>query len=107
MLHDDARKKDVCLWQVPLMGNHEVLAAYQDWEASLADGQDLPPPVEKGYERAQAAVELRRVHEEAVAPHKPPDEGLLAAYMAYINLEEVAPPFWAHLVTCLLGSSAS
>lgn len=75
--------------QVPLMGNSEVYKAYQEWEASLAQSQDIPAHVKKGYEKAQAAVELRIAHEQAVAPGRPADNDLLAAYMAYINLEEV------------------
>jgi hypothetical protein len=77
------------LHQVPLVGNTEVLAAYQDWEDKQQNTQELPAHVEKGYDKAQAAVKLRQAHEEAVASGKVANAELLAAYMAYINLEEV------------------
>lgn len=80
------------VYQVPLFGNSEALAAYQDWEDKNQNSQGLPAHVEKGYEKAQAAVKLRQAHEEAVAPGKEANTELLAAYMAYINLEEVSNP---------------
>ncbi len=49
----------------------------------------VPQHVRKAYEKAQEGVSLRRAHEEACAADKPVDEHLLAAYMAYIQLERV------------------
>lgn len=49
----------------------------------------LPATVQAGYERAQAAVELRAPNEDAVDASKAADADLLAAYMAYIGLEQV------------------
>ena len=48
----------------------------------------VPEHVQKGYEKAQAAVALRTASEAAVAPGKDADSDLLAAYMAYTKLEE-------------------
>ncbi|BDA40979.1 Squamous cell carcinoma antigen recognized by T-cells 3 [Coccomyxa sp. Obi] len=74
--------------QVPLVGNSEVFVEYQHWEDAQKDSQGLPAHVQKGYEKAQAAVKLRQAHEDAVASDKEANADLLAAYMAYINLEE-------------------
>lgn len=76
--------------QVPLYGNSEVHAAHKEWEGCQQNGQELPAHVEKAYQKAQEAVELRRAHEEAVAPGKEANADLMAAYMAYIKLEEVS-----------------
>jgi len=48
----------------------------------------VPEHVQKGYDKAQAAVALRTANEAAVAPGKDADSELLAAYMAYTKLEE-------------------
>ena len=68
------------------------MEAYIVWEASQEDPQDLAEALQAGIERAQAAAALRAPNENAVAPSRPADADLLAAYMAYINLEEVLPP---------------
>jgi len=71
------------------MGNAEVLKAYEVWEAEQSKPQSLPSHVRNQYEKAQAAVQQRQAHEIAVAPGKEANEELLAAYMAYIRLEQV------------------
>jgi hypothetical protein len=43
---------------------------------------------EQGRAKAAAAAELRAANEEAVAPGRPADQDLLAAYVAYVKLEE-------------------
>ncbi len=48
----------------------------------------VPEHVQRGYEKAQAAVALRKANEAAVSPGKDADSELLAAYMAYTKLEE-------------------
>lgn len=48
----------------------------------------LPEHVQAGYSKAQSAVAVRRASEAAVAPGREADSELLAAYMAYIKLEE-------------------
>ena len=48
----------------------------------------MPDHVQKGYSKAQSAVAVRRASEAAVAAGKAADSELLAAYMAYIKLEE-------------------
>ena len=75
--------------QVPLAGNADALEACVAWECTLAEPQDLPEAVQAGFERAEAAAALRAPNEDAVGPGRPADADLLAAYMAYINLEEV------------------
>lgn len=76
---------------MPLRGNSEALEAYVTWEVAQAEPQELPAHVQAGYERAQAAVELRAPNEDAVDASKAADADLLAAYMAYIGLEQVRP----------------
>lgn len=71
------------------MGNEEILKAYEEWEAQQSKPQTLPPHVHAQYKKAQAAVQQRQAHEEAVAPGKEANEELLAAYMTYIQLEQV------------------
>ena len=51
--------------------------------------QAVPVHLTKAYAKAQEAVSLRRTYETAVAPDRPADAHLLAAYMAYIRLEQV------------------
>jgi hypothetical protein len=78
--------------QVPLAGGDAALAALAAWEARLPAGAaapELPPHVERARAKAAAAAAARRGHEAAVAPGRPADADLLAAYMAYIRLEEV------------------
>jgi hypothetical protein len=48
----------------------------------------VPEHVRKAAERARAAAALRAAHEAAVASDKPADAALLAAYLAYIKLEQ-------------------
>ena len=62
---------------------HEVFVA----QSALMFAQ-VPEHVQRGYEKAQAAVALRKANEAAVAPGKVADSELLAAYMAYTKLEE-------------------
>ena len=46
--------------------------------------------VAQGHDKAQAAAALRAASEASVAPGKPADDTLLAAYAAYIRLEKGA-----------------
>ena len=69
--------------QVPLQNGEQTLT-----DAGLSI-EDLPESVRQGYDKAQAMVQVRAAHEAAVASTKPADTELLAAYMAYIQLEEV------------------
>ena len=71
------------------MENETVLKAHEEWEAQQSKPQTLPPHVHAQYKKAQAAVQQRQAHEEAVATGKEANEELLAAYMAYIQLEQV------------------
>ena len=75
--------------QVPLIGNEDTSKALQEWESQQIKPQELPQHVQKNMEKAQAAVAQRQALEEAVAPCKPANQELLAAYMAYIQLEQV------------------
>ncbi len=74
------------------MGNEKTLKAHEEWEAQQSKPQTLPPHVQAQYKKAQAAVQQRQAHEEAVAPGKEANEELLAAYMTYIQLEQVPSP---------------
>ena len=76
---------------MPLADGDALLAALRAWEACLPEGlaADMPEHVERARARAAAAAAARRAHEAAVAPERPADTDLLAAYMAYIKLEEV------------------
>ena len=78
--------------QVPLAEAAQTMQSYLKWEASLPDAQQpiqAPSHVQQGFQKAQQAVSLRREHEAMVAPDKPADENLLAAFLAYIKYEEV------------------
>ncbi|KAF8058134.1 sart3 [Scenedesmus sp. PABB004] len=48
----------------------------------------VPEHIRAAAQRSAAAAELRAVHEASVASDKPADAALLAAYMAYIQLEK-------------------
>lgn len=48
----------------------------------------IPDHVQKGHSKAQSVVAVRRASEAAVAAGKVADSELLAAYMAYVKLEE-------------------
>ena len=76
--------------QVPLMEHKTTLEAYRAWEASLSEGlqRELPATVMQGYQRAAAAVELRLASETALGPGHAADADLLAAYLAYVKLEQ-------------------
>lgn len=50
----------------------------------------VPKNVAQGHEKAQAAAALRAASEASVAPAKPADHDLLAAYAAYLRLEKGA-----------------
>lgn len=77
--------------QVPLQDGPSTLQQYTTWEQSLpATAQDLPASVKQGYTKAQAAAKLRAASETAVNAARPADHDLLAAFMAYLKLEEVA-----------------
>ncbi|KAL4457863.1 hypothetical protein ABPG75_012728 [Micractinium tetrahymenae] len=76
--------------QVPLAGAADTLAAYEAWERSLPGGQgwQLPAALRQGYERAVHAAGLRQPYEDSVAAGREAGPELLAAYMAYIKVEE-------------------
>jgi hypothetical protein len=63
--------------------------------------QDLPASVKQGYTKAQAAAKLRAASETAVNAARPADHDLLAAFMAYLKLEEVAGDSFRQQVTGL------
>lgn len=78
--------------QVPLAEAAQTMQSYLKWEASLPHAQQAiqaPSHVQQGFQKAQQAVSLRHEHEAMVAPDKPADENLLAAFLAYIKYEEV------------------
>lgn len=77
---------------VPLADADQTLQSYREWEAQLSGAAQpvhIPDHVEKGFKKAQQAVNLRSEHEAMVAPDKPADETLLAAFLAYIKYEQV------------------
>lgn len=76
--------------QVPLLNGLETLHEYEQWQQQTAESARLPAHVRKGYDKAQDMVRLRQASEAAVADDKPVDTDLLAAYMAYIRVEEVS-----------------
>lgn len=80
---------------VPLADAAQTLQSYREWEAQLPGAKQpaqIPGHVEQGYKRAQQAVTLRSEHEAMVAPDKPADETLLAAFLAYVKYEQVCAP---------------
>jgi hypothetical protein len=76
--------------QVPLADGADTLAAYTAWERDTRgeQGWQVPAVVQAGYAKAQHAAELRQPYEASVASGKPATADLLAAYMAYIKVEE-------------------
>jgi len=92
--------------QVPLAGGDAALAALAAWEARLPAGAaapELPPPVVRARAKAAAAAAARRGHEAAVASGRPADADLLAAYMAYIRLEEVRAALFRLRAACVVA----
>ena len=75
--------------QVPLLDHAKTAEELQRFLGSAEGVQALPEQVKKGRARAEAMAEARQAHEAAVAEGKPADTDLLAAYMAYIKVEEV------------------
>ncbi|KAI8465892.1 MAG: hypothetical protein J3K34DRAFT_452483 [Monoraphidium minutum] len=86
-----ARERVRGLWQrqlaVPLAGGEALMAEYEAWEAGEGQGA-VPDHVRKSAERARSAAALRASHEAAVGGGRSADAGLLAAYLAYIKLEQ-------------------
>ncbi|KAL4858071.1 Squamous cell carcinoma antigen recognized by T-cells 3 [Chlorella vulgaris] len=78
--------------QVPLADGADTLAAYTAWERDTRgeQGWQVPAVLQAGYAKAQHAAELRQPYEASVASGKPATADLLAAYMAYIKVEERA-----------------
>ncbi|KAL4424967.1 hypothetical protein ABPG77_002852 [Micractinium sp. CCAP 211/92] len=76
--------------QVPLAGAADTLAAYESWERSRPGGEawQLPAALRQGHERAVHAADLRQPYEASVAAGEQAGPELLAAYMAYIKVEE-------------------
>ena len=75
--------------QVPLADGADILGAYEAWEGGRQpSGWELPEEVRREARRAAKGVQLRQPYEEAVAAGKPADADLLAAYMAYIKVEQ-------------------
>lgn len=54
----------------------------------LRTPQTVPAHIAKAFTKAQEAVALRKPYEDAVAPDRPADANLLAAYMSYVRLEQ-------------------
>jgi hypothetical protein len=48
----------------------------------------MPEALRAAYDKAQHAAELRQPYEASVAAGRPADADLLAAYMAYVKVEE-------------------
>lgn len=75
----------VCSESLPArLSNHPRLAA----PPAPAPQGAAPDHVRKSAERARQAAALRAAHEAAVAGARPADAALLAAYLAYIKLEQ-------------------
>lgn len=55
----------------------------------LAVQGSVPAHIQAAAQRSQEAANLRAANEDAVAPGKPADANLLAAYMAYIAVSRV------------------
>lgn len=80
--------------QVPVQDGRQTL---KDWckytgkhTTDVATMENaLPGHVKAAYAKAQAAVQARAPYEQSVAAGKPADLNLLAAYTAYIQLEQV------------------
>ena len=78
---------------VPLQDGEDTMAKYQAWEAGVAGSAQpaaVPTHVQKGYNAAQKAVQLRQEYEVAVSPEKGADAAVLEGYMAYIKFEQVS-----------------
>ncbi|WIA33569.1 hypothetical protein OEZ86_006693 [Tetradesmus obliquus] len=73
--------------QLPQASAAALLAEYEAWEASSGKAA-VPDHIKSAVERSAAAAQLRAAHEAAVGGDKAPDASLLAAYMAYIQLEK-------------------
>ena len=89
---------EVMVLQVPLLENSEALRHWA--ESSNSTLQQLPDPVQKGYAKAQSMLEARKEAETSVDASRPADTDLLAAYIAYIKLEEVNPH---NITTCVIA----
>eukprot|EP00798_Chlamydomonas_sp_ICE-L_P021550 gene21550-28543_t len=72
--------------QVPLEDGEATLAAYVQWESKHA--KDVPPHIMKAHTKAQEAAQLRMSYETAVSADKAPDANVLAAFLAYVKLEQ-------------------
>ena len=91
--------------------------------AAGGDSWQMPEALRAAYDKAQHAAELRQPYETSVAAGRPADADLLAAYMAYVKVEErqgdptrvQASPSPDHLpapaqlssCTCLLPAAAA
>ena len=85
---------------VPLAGGDALWAEYEAWEAATAAAAaaadkgaasaaaSIPDHVRRAADKARQAAALRAAHEAAVARGRPADAALLAAYLAYIKLEQ-------------------
>ena len=92
---------------MPLLNGPGTLAQYNAWEQHQGKAaEQLPGHVKKAFDKAQDLVSKRRESEQAVAEGKAPDTDLLAAYMAYIQLEEVQAAHRNHLVRSLWHAEA-
>lgn len=80
--------------QVPLAEGPSTWRAYEEWEQGLGPlGTGIPEAVQAGYKQAQKEVAVRSSFEEAVSSDRPADADKLAAFLAYLKLEEVPLPF--------------
>ena len=73
--------------QVPLMSDTKRIEVYENWEKAVG-GQKVPVHVYHTFQKAEMMVDVRRKCEEAVDESRSADADLLAAYLAYIKVEE-------------------
>ena len=76
---------------MPLAGAEQTMQQYTEWEASQEGELQVPASLHKGHKQALQMLAVRASSEASVAAGKPADATLLAAYMAYIKLEEACP----------------
>eukprot|EP00775_Hariotina_reticulata_P001716 gene1716-2059_t len=73
--------------QLPQPAAAELLQEYEAWEEQDGKGM-VPEHIKAAAERSANGAQLRAAHEAAVGGEKTHDAQLLAAYMAYIQLEK-------------------
>eukprot|EP00878_Enallax_costatus_P019725 GHUV01020818.1.p1 GENE.GHUV01020818.1~~GHUV01020818.1.p1 ORF type:complete len:482 (+),score=163.78 GHUV01020818.1:194-1639(+) len=73
--------------QLPNPQAPELLQEYEEWETQHGKAS-VPQHIRAAAQRSSDAAQLRAAHEAAVSADKTADATLLAAYMAYIQLEK-------------------